>query len=201
MFDYLIGNITDIQATYIVVDCQGIGYRIMTANPYAFGNQKNDTTPTKVYIEQVVREDAITLYGFKTKDERRLFLHLISVSNIGPKSAMSILAIGDHDGLIQAVEGDDVNYLTKFPGVGKKTAQQIILDLKGKLDFASSQASQQPAVAQAEATNPMLDDVLEALAGLGYSQREINRVEKDLAKVDFETTQEGLSLAFKKLIK
>lgn len=201
MFDYLIGTITDIQATYIVLDCQGIGYRVMVANPYAFTNQKKEGSPTKVFIEQVVREDSMTLYGFKTQDERRLFLNLISVSNIGPKSALSILAIGDHDGLIQAVEGDDVTYLTKFPGVGKKTAQQIILDLKGKLDFASSQASNLVVGTQPTTTNPMLADVLEALAGLGYSQREINRVEKDLAKIDFATTQEGLSLAFKRLIK
>lgn len=201
MFDYLIGTIADIQATYIVLECQGIGYRLMAANPYAFANHKNEGSPTKVFVEQVVREDAITLYGFKTQDERRLFLKLISVSNIGPKSALSILAIGDHDGLIQAVEGDDVTYLTKFPGVGKKTAQQIILDLKGKLDFASSKASNQVVAVQSASNNAMLADVLEALAGLGYSQREIKLVENDLAKVDFTSTQEGLSLAFKRLIK
>ncbi|MGC3438144.1 Holliday junction branch migration protein RuvA, partial [Enterococcus faecium] len=85
-----------------------------------------------IYVHQVIREVAHLLYGFDSLEDKQLFLRLVSVSGIGPKSALAIMASEDHSGLIQAVESCDVTYLTKFPGVGKKTAQQMILDLKGK---------------------------------------------------------------------
>lgn len=84
-------------------------------------------------VELVVREDAMTLYGFRDHQEKQLFNTLLKVSGIGPKSALSILALDDHAGLIQAIDSGDSTYLTKFPGVGKKTAQQMILDLSGNL--------------------------------------------------------------------
>ncbi|MCQ4965300.1 Holliday junction branch migration protein RuvA, partial [Bifidobacterium pseudocatenulatum] len=83
---------------------------------------------------QAVREDAITLYGFVSAEEKQLFMQLINVSGIGPKSALAILANPDHQGLIDAIANDNVGYLTKFPGIGKKTAGQIVLDLHDKID-------------------------------------------------------------------
>ncbi|MGX7092578.1 Holliday junction branch migration protein RuvA [Hutsoniella sourekii] len=196
MYDYLEGSLVGIHPTYVVIDVNGIGYRIYTANPYSF--QAYLEQKVRCYIEQVIRDDAHLLYGFLTEDERQLFLMLNRVSGIGPKSALSILAANDHQGLVDAVESGDSKYLTKFPGVGKKTASQIILDLQGKLALIEPE---EQAASKLDHDNDLFDTVYEALLGLGYSKREINRIKKPLEAEQFQTTQEALSYAFKLLIK
>src|SRR5699024_6432980 len=131
MFAYINGIVTLIQEEVIVLDVQGIGYEINCANPYEFQSLLNEKT--LIYTYHHVREDAMTLYGFKTEDEKHLFTKLISVSGIRPKGAISILGSVDVDEFISAVEAENEKYVTHFPGVGKKTARQIIVDLKGKL--------------------------------------------------------------------
>lgn len=201
MYEYLIGKITQIAPTYLVVEVNHIGYRVLAPNPFKFASKQDQEI--KIYVEQVVREDAHTLYGFNNEDEKSLFLTLNKVSGIGPKSALSILAADDHQGLVQAIESGDSNYLMKFPGVGKKTAQQIVLDLKGKLgdllDNNQPSATDAPTITAGTQTQVMTE-VTEALAGLGYSQREIKRIEKPLEQAQCQTTQEALSLAFKLLL-
>lgn len=179
MFEYLNGNVTFVCPEYIVVDVNGVGYKVMVANPYRY--QENKTN--KVYVEQIVRDDSQTLYGFFDLDEKKLFLQLNSVSGIGPKSALAILGDNDHSGLTKAITSNDVKYLTKFPGVGKKTAQQIILDLKDK--FAKQQMPGQTIISNTETTtaDPVLKDGLEALAALGYSERDIAKIQPELAKL------------------
>src|SRR5699024_12465662 len=108
------------------VEVQGIVYEITCANAYEFQSLLNEKT--LIYTHHHVREDAMTLYGFKTEDEKYLFTSLISVSGIGPKRAISILGTVDVNEFISAVEAENEKYLTQFPGVGKKTARQIILD-------------------------------------------------------------------------
>ena len=115
----------------MVLDVNGIGYQIAIGNPYRYSSKMEQSVT--IYVQQIIREDAHLLYGFETLAEKELFLRLLSVSGIGPKSGLAIMANEDHQGLIQAIEAGDVTYLTKFPGVGKKTAQQMVLDLKGKL--------------------------------------------------------------------
>ena len=132
MYEYITGNLIQIYPTYLVIDVNGIGYRLLCANPFRW--QKNLQQQVTCYVEQIVREDSITLYGFKDQVEKQLFLTLNKVSGIGPKSALSILAADDHEGLMNAIDSGDSQYLTKFPGVGKKTAQQMVLDLKGELN-------------------------------------------------------------------
>ena len=139
----------------------------------------------------------MTLYGFRDHQEKQLFNTLLKVSGIGPKSALSILALDDHAGLIQAIDSGDSTYLTKFPGVGKKTAQQMILDLSGNLDFQAHAQTQ----ASAPVSQQHLEEALEALAGLGYSAKEIKKVEKPLQEAGLNSTQEMLSAAFKLLRK
>lgn len=198
MYEFIEGTIQHIYPTYLVLQTNGIGYQLYCANPYRWQESLKQTA--KIYVELVVREDSMTLYGFKDISEKKLFLTLNKVSGIGPKSAMSILALDDHQGLIQAIEASDSKYLMKFPGVGKKTAQQMILDLQGSLDFAAdfvSDATENQNVKQQQ----LLEEVYEALLGLGYSQREIKRIEKPLAEQTFENTQAALSVAFKLLIK
>lgn len=192
MFEYLKGTVTAVLPNYIVVEVFGVGYQVYVANPYAF-----QLTEQCVYVYQAVREDAITLYGFKTLDEKQIFLKLISVTGIGPKSALSILANGDVDGLVHAIESDNVAYLTKFPGVGKKTAGQLVLDLKGKLAVYQSDAHH---VEKTSVSHAILDETAAALSGLGYSDKEINRVMKLLASETLVDTQTTLGLAFKLLL-
>ena len=198
MYEFIEGIIVQLAPTYLVLNNQGIGYRIYCPNPYRWQNELNQSS--KVYVEQVVREDSMTLYGFKESSEKQLFLTLNKVSGIGPKSALSILALDDHQGLIQAIESGDSQYLTKFPGVGKKTASQMILDLKGELDFAVDLAGNAQTSGQV-VQKQLLEEVFEALTGLGYSKRELTRIEKSLSQETFATTQEALSIAFKLLIK
>lgn len=195
MYEYLNGELAHILPTAIVVDVHGVGYQVVFANPYRL--QDFLKKHIKVLVQQVVREDSITLYGFISSEERELFQRLISVSGIGPKSAMSILANDDTEGFVNAVESGNVTYLTKFPGVGKKTAQQIILDLKGKFEALPEEATK-AVVSTNQAT---LEEAKEALMGLGYSAKEITKIWKSLEAAAPSTTQEALKVAFKLLMK
>lgn len=195
MYEYLNGELAHILPTAIVVDVHGVGYQVVFANPYRL--QDSLKKQIKVLVQQVVREDSITLYGFISSEERELFQRLISVSGIGPKSAMSILANDDTEGFVNAVERGNVTYLTKFPGVGKKTAQQIILDLKGKFE-ALPEETTKAVVSTNQAT---LEEAKEALLGLGYSAKEITKIWKSLEAAAPSTTQEALKVAFKLLMK
>ena len=195
MYEYLNGELAHILPTAIVVDVYGVGYQVVFANPYRL--QDSLKKQIKVLVQQVVREDSITLYGFISSEERELFQRLISVSGIGPKSAMSILANDDTEGFVNAVESGNVTYLTKFPGVGKKTAQQIILDLKGKFE-ALPEETTKAVVSTNQAT---LEEAKEALLGLGYSAKEIAKIWKSLEAAAPSTTQEALKVAFKLLMK
>ena len=195
MYEYLNGELAHILPTAIVIDVHGVGYQVVFANPYRL--QDSLKKQIKVLVQQVVREDSITLYGFISSEERELFQRLISVSGIGPKSAMSILANDDTEGFVNAVESGNVTYLTKFPGVGKKTAQQIILDLKGKIEVLPEEATK-AVVSTNQAT---LEEAKEALLGLGYSAKEITKIWKSLEAAAPSTTQEALKVAFKLLMK
>lgn len=195
MYEYLNGELAHILPTAIVIDVHGVGYQVVFANPYRL--QDSLKKQIKVLVQQVVRGDSITLYGFISSEERELFQRLISVSGIGPKSAMSILANDDTEGFVNAVESGNVTYLTKFPGVGKKTAQQIILDLKGKFEVLPEEATK-AVVSTNQAT---LEEAKEALLGLGYSAKEITKIWKSLEAAAPSTTQEALKVAFKLLMK
>ena len=195
MYEYLNGELAHILPTAIVIDVHSVGYQVVFANPYRL--QDSLKKQIKVLVQQVVREDSITLYGFISSEERELFQRLISVSGIGPKSAMSILANDDTEGFMNAVESGNVTYLTKFPGVGKKTAQQIILDLKGKFE-ALPEETTKAVVSTNQAT---LEEAKEALLGLGYSAKEITKIWKSLEAAAPSTTQEALKVAFKLLMK
>jgi holliday junction DNA helicase RuvA len=175
MYEYIKGKIESIASTYIVVDVNNIGYQLIAANPFVF--QDNIGEEVTVYTYQYVREDLIALYGFPTKDERSLFMKLIQVSGIGPKGALAILAAGQPKQLAKAIEEEDDKFLTKFPGVGKKTARQMILDLKGKLEEQLPNLFQpEVEIAISNETNIPLDEAIEALKALGYAEREIKKV-------------------------
>jgi len=197
MYEYLKGTIEAVTPSYIVVEVNGVGYRVMTANPYVFAQQQETT----VYIEQIVRETEQTLYGFATSDEKVLFQKLMAVSGIGPKSALAILASNDHSGLVQAIIDNNVTFLTKFPGIGKKTAQQIILDLQNKLADLPFQSDVEITldVPKPEGAEGALGEAMLALEALGYAKRDLKQVEKQLSKMDFSVTAEYVSAGLKLL--
>ncbi|AYG01291.1 Holliday junction branch migration protein RuvA [Lactococcus allomyrinae] len=198
MFEYLNGKLVKISPTHIVVDVQGVGYLVSVANPYAWSATMN--TEIKVFVHQVIREDAHTLYGFINESEKSLFLRLISVSGIGPKSALAIIAASDNEGLINAIDSNDIKYLTKFPGVGKKTAMQMVLDLAGKFDLTSSSALTINPVS-ADSNNVALEEAIEALQALGYRATELKKVEKELANQKGLTSEEYIKSALKLMMK
>lgn len=182
MFDYIRGLLTYLSGSGIVIEQGGIGYRIICANPFSYQPLMNGETT--VYLFQYVREDANVLYGFKSREERELFVRLLTVSGIGPKNALAVLASGRPERIIQAIESEDERYLTQFPGVGKKTAGQIVLDLKGKLkDFAVADGGSDGHSSQNGGQAALLE-ALDALKMLGYSDREIHRIMPALQKQD-----------------
>lgn len=192
MFEYLKGRLTKITAKYIVVEVAGIGYILHVANPYRYSDAiQQDIT---IYTHQVIREDAHLLYGFATESEKDVFLRLISVSGIGPTTALAIIAVDDNEGLVRAIDQQNITYLTKFPKIGKKTAQQMVLDLAGTFVDTSVQSD---AVSQtAAANNQALEEAMEALLALGYKANEIKKI-----RTFFEGTSESAENYIKSALK
>lgn len=187
MYSYIKGKIVDMSKDHIVVDNHGIGYLIYVSNPYQFTKGKD----TLVYVYQQVKEDDILLFGFLTKEEKELFLKLILVKGIGCKTAIGILATGDVDAIIQAIESKNINYLKKIPGIGPKAAQQIVLDLQGKFNVS---------VKDTVLTSVDFDEAIEVLQALGYKKQEIDKVMSQLVHEKLDTNgyvKKALSLLVK----
>jgi Holliday junction DNA helicase RuvA len=169
MYDYIKGTITCLKNNAIVLDNNGVGYLIYVSNPYSFEVGKD----YKVFVYQKIAEDENSLYGFKTNEEKDLFLKLISVKGLGCKMALPILAVGSINGIMDAIERENVLYLKKFPKIGDKLAKQIVLDLKGKLEFIGVGISEDEITTE--------NELKEVLIGLGYKEKELKPV---LAKVN-----------------
>ena len=178
MIDFIDGEIVSIDSDAVVVKCGGIGYKVFCPNPYVLGDVGSEL---RIFTYQYVREDVIALYGFKQREERELFRQLLDVSGIGPKGALAILASGEPQEVVQAIYDENVHFLTRLPGIGKKTAQRIILDLKDKLEIdvwlhdvisGSSQLPQHPVATEESGTS---GEAIEALVVLGYNEKEARR--------------------------
>lgn len=200
MYEYIRGTVEEVTPSYLVLDNQGIGYHIYIANPFRLSTLKQKEAT--VYIYQNVTQDDIRLYGFINKEEKELFLKLIGVSGIGPKSGLAILAAEDHVGLVNAIENNDTTYLQKFPGVGKKTASQIVLDLQGKLSELSPEVIEAFGgdATHTDTRNTQLEEALEALSVLGYTQRDIKKVTPILEKLEHTSSDDYIRDALKHLI-
>lgn len=194
MYEYIIGTVSMVTPNYVVLDNQGIGYRIQTSNPYQYQEgQKN----VKIFIYQAVKEDSLDLFGFPSQEEKALFTSLISISGIGPKSALAILANPDHQRLLDAIANEDTNYLSHFPKIGKKTASRIIIELHDKISDLTSNNLFDESSAPTSLTNSDLKDALAALSALGYRQREVDKVKKALQNKPGLTTDEYLRQGLK----
>ncbi|HEO5508956.1 TPA: Holliday junction branch migration protein RuvA [Streptococcus agalactiae] len=192
MYDYIKGKLSKITAKFIVVETAGLGYMIYVANPYSFSGYVNQEVT--IYLHQVIRDDAHLLFGFHTENEKEIFLNLISVSGIGPTTALAIIAVDDNEGLVSAIDNSDIKYLTKFPKIGKKTAQQMILDLSGKFVEASGESATSRKVISEQNSN--LEEAMEALLALGYKATELKKV-----KAFFEGTNETVEQYIKSSLK
>lgn len=171
MYSYIKGIIDEVTSSSIVIDNNGIGYNVFVSNPYSF----NVGEEYKIYLYNYIREDEYSLYGFKSLEEKDLFLRLINVKGLGPKIALPMLATGSVSGIVDAIDRENIMYLTKFPKVGDKLARQIILDLKGKLNTKETSVAQN-------------DELIEALVSLGYKNADIKKI---ISKVDQSATIEN----------
>lgn len=183
MYGYIKGIVTEIESSYIILENNNIGYLIYVANPYSFQIDNE----YKVYTYTQIKEDEHLLYGFKEKEEKDLFLKLISVKGLGCKMALPILAIGSISGIADAIDRENILYLKKFPKIGDKVARQIILDLKGKLTVSGN--------VSVNNNNELVD----VLLSLGYKNPEIKKVipnvKQDLSLE--EQVKEALKLLLK----
>lgn len=186
MYDYIKGIVTYREIDHVVVEAGGIGYRIFCGNPGNIATEGN--METKLYLHHHVREDAQLLYGFATREERRMFRLLLEVSGIGPKGANAIIASANPQQIALAIAQEDVKYLTRFPGIGQKTAQRLILDLKDKLKAEGFSRKEEwtnihnTASTINSGAGQGLLEALEALLVLGFHENEVMPILRQLSQ-------------------
>lgn len=175
MIGFLRGRIDTINQDSVVIDVNGVGYEVLVANPEKFSLYQD----TNIYTYLKLSENDIALYGFLFKEEKDLFLKLISVKGIGPKSAIAMLSKADYSNIIEAIEVGNLNYLKKLPSIGPKAAQQIILDLKGHLRVDKVEVKKE---------NPAFKEAKDALKTFGFKVAEIDvalsKIQEDDLAVD-----------------
>ena len=175
MYEYISGTFVGISKDYVVVDNNGMGYRIYTSGS-TMANMPKTSDNVLLYIKQIVREDFVGLYGFLTKDEIEMFSLAISTNGVGPKAALSLLSICNVTSLKYAIVSGDEKTLQRAPGIGKKIAQRIILELREKIHIEQSEVNN---LSQISGSNLIEDrkliDVLGALMSLGYSEKEAEK--------------------------
>lgn len=197
MITYVKGELTEIYVNSIIVECYGIGYEIMVpASIIAELPSIGDVV--KIYTYQYVREDILDLYGFLTKDDLDIFKLLITVNGIGPKGAINILSVIRPDDLRIAILSDDVKTIQSAPGIGGKTAQKVIIELKDKLNLEDVINKNYEQVNVTKISQNVKDEAVEALVSLGYSSAEALRAVRDIA-VDGMNSEDILKAALKKL--
>ena len=183
MFSYIIGQVKDLKEDYIVLENNNIGYKIYMPAKDISTLIKNEMHT--IYTEFVVREDSVTLYGFISIDDLEMFLSLNTVSGIGPKAALAILSSMTVHELQVAIISNDIKTITRAPGVGKKTASRLILELTDKIDAEKVLAMNSDSVISETifSKNEDYDVAIEGLIGLGYSKQD---AEKALKGIDLE---------------
>lgn len=196
MISQLTGQIIDKQPPLIVLDVNGVGYEVHVSMQTFYGLPAV-SEKVRLYTQMVVREDAHLLFGFGNTLERETFRLLIKVSGIGAKTALGILSVLSSDDLARAVADEDIKVLSSVPGIGKKTAERLALELRGKLQLS---AGEMPIKDGLFATEPdSNDDIVHTLLALGYNEREAKAATKGLpAGCD---VSEGVRLALKHMVK
>lgn len=201
MYAYIKGELVEINPDHIVIETGGIGYQIfITGQTFsclpALGEEM------KVYTYLYLREDAMMLYGFLTKDDLELFKLLISVSGIGPKGGLAVLSVLSADDLRFAVLSEDARAIAKAPGIGAKTAQRVILELKDKfsLEEAFEKKTEHVQMKESEGNHQIKNDAVLALTALGYSQTESLKAVSAVEITDTMDVESVLKAALKHML-
>lgn len=168
MIGYLSGRVLSVDEKSLCLSVQGVGYEVQTTAQTLYRLEEN--SDVELYVYTHVREDQITLFGFDTKDEKNVFLKLLDVSGIGPRGALGILSLHSPSSLAKIVEEGDSSSLSQTPGIGKKTAEKIIIELRGKLGSYIT-----------ETGSHALSEVRLALEALGYSPKDIQHALGELS--------------------
>lgn len=200
MIDFLRGQVAYMESDYVAIDVQGVGYQVYCPNPYYYSAKNNESVT--IYTHHHVREDAILLFGFTSQEERRLFRKLIEVSGIGPKVALGILSGGNPDAFITAIHQENISFLIKLPGIGKKTAQRMILDLKDKLKDMGAPSLFDDFSATPEAGKELGSgwrEAREGLKALGYTDSELDHAWNQLK--DQVAPTDSVDVVMKKALK
>ncbi|MBQ9183440.1 MAG: Holliday junction branch migration protein RuvA [Neisseriaceae bacterium] len=186
MIAYLTGILIEKQPAHIILEVQGVGYEVhISMQTYAALPEIGQSV--RLLTQQIIREDAHLLFGFAEKSEKTAFLELLKVSGVGAKTALAVLSVFDSDSLANAIANDDVRKISSVPGIGKKTAERLILELRGKLTHTGV----------VSAVSNTQDEVIETLIALGYSEKESRNAAKGLPENG--DTAEGVRMALKKL--
>lgn len=190
MFEYIKGIYIGLSKDYIIVESGNLGYKVHTSGS-TMAQMPNINEEVKIYIEQIVREDYIGLYGFLTEEEREMFNLLLTINGVGSKAALSLLSISNVNNLKLAIISGDHGTLTKAPGIGKKIAQRIILELRDKIDKLNKNGVSSLDLVDTKNydINRNYSDALEALIGLGFTQKE---AEKALKVIDINKSLEEI---------
>jgi Holliday junction DNA helicase RuvA len=168
MIALLNGNIVEVNGGEAVLDVNGVGYSVRVPATY-MPKQRNGV---KLYIDTVVREDSITLYGFESASEKEMFKRFYSVSGVGPKTALAIVSFYSPDDLRKIIASKDIGLLSKVPGIGRKTAERVIMELKDKLGLSSSATSSDGTVEYVGESRSVYDQLMHALMNFGYKRNE-----------------------------
>lgn len=199
MIGFLRGQVAALKADYCLLDVNGVGYRVFVAG--STRNKLRLKEDAQLFTYMNVYQDGITLYGFASEEEYDIFQLLIGVSGIGPKVALGILSAITVESLCKAIQNKQTTVLTKLPGIGKKSAERLILELKDKVAFAATDDVEEILTLDLEGPtgDDMMSEAQAALVALGYSQAEIAPVLKKATKC--KTTEEVIKLALKQLNK
>ena len=193
MYAFIKGTLAAAAENYAVIECGGIGYKVYA--PRRFLEQAKLNAPAKLYTHLVVKEDELSLYGFETDSGREMFERLIGISGIGPKAGLSILSQMTPDEVARAIFAGDAKAFSKAPGIGKKTAERIVLELKDKMDIKSALQAEP---GQMQTVSSALEEAAEALTSLGYQKAEAVAAVRGVASLA-DTAEELILLALKRL--
>lgn len=180
MIEYIKGTLTEKEVTRVAIEAHGVGYNISI--PLSTYEKLPETgTNLLLHIHYLVREDAHKLYGFLSKTEREMFRHLIGITKIGPKVALSVLSGITVDDLVNCINSGDSRRLEKIPGVGQKTAQRLLIELKGKVGSSLVSSISEGALAVNSGNLKIRDEAFAAMVSLGYNDKQ---VQKAFARVE-----------------
>lgn len=202
MVSYVRGELVAIEEDKVIVDVNGVGFGVfMPAQSMNYLPMLGDEVKLHTYMN--VREDALQLYGFLTRDDLKVFKLLIGVSGIGPKGGLSILSQMSPDDLRFAVMANDAKTIAKAPGIGKKTAEKLIIELKDKLDIEdvlNKTVDAHVSVTPLNASNEVQAEAIQALVALGYGSTEATKAVKKVPSDEAATVEDLLKLALKNIM-